>query len=90
MKITESSAIPKLSLSTLIVDFASLTHINSSGIAFLISILTKSRTNNGDVVLINATKEINRIIQISRLDQIFSIFESLDEGVNYYNKNHKK
>ena len=74
----------------IIVDFASLTHINSSGIAFLISILTKSRTNNGDVVLINATKEINRIIQISRLDQIFSIFESLDEGVNYYNKNHKK
>ena len=71
----------------IIVDFASLTHVNSSGIGFLISILTKSRTNNGDVVLIHATKEINRIIEISRLDQIFSIFESLDEGINYYNKN---
>ena len=71
----------------IIVDFAFLTHVNSSGIAFLISILTKSRTNNGDVVLIHATKEINRIIEISRLDQIFSIFESLDEGINYYNKN---
>ena len=68
----------------IIVDMLKLSHINSTGIAFLIGTLTKSRVNNGDTVLINSNKGITRIIEISRLNQIFSIYDSLDEGINHY------
>jgi len=67
-----------------IVDLSDLSHLNSTGIAFLISLLTKSRTCNGDTVLVNPNKDIVRIIEISRLNQIFSIYDSLDEGINHY------
>jgi anti-sigma B factor antagonist len=63
-----------------------LTHTNSSGIAFLIRIMTRSRINDGDVVLASPNVGIQKLIDISKLYEVFSIYNSLDEAVSHFIK----
>ncbi len=68
----------------IIVDLSELTHMNSTGISVLIKLLTKSRINNGDVFLLNPNSGINKIIEITRLNDIFSVHQSLEDAINQY------
>jgi anti-sigma B factor antagonist len=69
-----------------IFDLSGLTHTNSSGIAFIIKTMTRARINNGDVVLANPNVGIKKLIEISKLYEVFSIYPSLQEAINHFNK----
>ena len=68
----------------IVIDLSNLTHMNSTGISVLIKLLTKSRINNGDVFLLNPNKGISKIIEITRLKDIFSVHKSLEDAINQY------
>ncbi len=69
-----------------VLDLSDIKHINSIGIGLLIRILTKSRIVGGETVLINISKELSKLLLITKLDTVFKTFDNLDDGVNELNK----
>ncbi len=67
-----------------IFDFDSLSHINSSGINFMIRTLTKLRINNSELVLCNVAGNVRSLFEIAKIDTIFSVFDSKTEAINHF------
>jgi anti-anti-sigma factor len=76
----------QVSSSQYVFDLSELTNTNSSGIAFMIRTMTKARINGGDVVLSNPNPGIQKLIDISKLYEVFSIYGTTEEAVNHFNK----
>lgn len=68
----------------LIFDFAELTHINSSGINFIIRSLTRSRINNRDLVLTSITGNVKTLFEIAKINEIFSIYTTVSDAINHF------
>lgn len=63
------------------IDLSGITYMNSSGIGILITILTKFRNKGGEVVLINPSEPIKKLLIITKLNAIFSIMNSEEEAI---------
>ncbi|MEQ6121963.1 STAS domain-containing protein [Reichenbachiella sp. MALMAid0571] len=68
------------------VDISEVRYINSSGIGVLITILTKFRNKDGEVVLINPSDHVKKLLVITKLNAIFTIVQSMEEAVNELKK----
>ena len=53
--------------SRFVVDLHQMDYMNSNGLTFLISILTRSRNAGGDVAIANLSENIKKILLITRL-----------------------
>lgn len=62
------------------IDISEVRFINSSGIGVLITILTKFRNVEGEVVLINPSDQVKKLLIITKLNAIFTIVESNEEA----------
>jgi anti-sigma B factor antagonist len=69
-----------------IIDLSEIRYINSSGIGVLITMLTKFRNRGGDVVLINPSKTVEKLLTITKLKSIFTISDSVEEAVKELKK----
>ncbi len=67
-----------------VFDFNELTHINSSGINFIIKSLTKTRINSGDLVLCSIGGTVKTLFEMAKIDDIFSIYETVSDAINHY------
>ncbi len=56
-------------------------YINSSGIGVLITILTKFRNKGGEVILVNPSEHVKKLLIITKLNAIFIIAESEEEAI---------
>ncbi len=68
-----------------VLDLSSVDYINSNGLNNLISILTKTRTRGGDVVLCNINEKIEKLLLITKLNTVFTTAESVEEAVALLN-----
>lgn len=68
------------------VNISDVRYINSSGIGVLITILTKFRNKDGEVVLINPSDHVKKLLVITKLNAIFTIVQSMEEAVNELKK----
>lgn len=68
----------------IIFDLAELTHTNSSGIAFFMKTLTKSRIMGGDLILIGVQGNVQKVFEIAKLDEVYTIYENQDEALKHY------
>ena len=68
----------------IIFDLAQLTHTNSSGIAFMIKSMTRARINNGDVVLLNPNSGLSKLFEITKMHEVFTIYETLEDAKNHF------
>lgn len=66
-----------------IIDFTELPFMNSNGLAFLISILTRARSAGGDVVIANISDKIAQILLMTRLQDMFTTTESVEAALEY-------
>lgn len=64
-----------------IVDLGEIDYINSNGLNSLISILTKTRTRGGEVVLININDKIQKLMLITKLNTVFTSADSIEEAL---------
>jgi len=62
------------------VDISDVRYINSSGIGVLITILTKFRNKEGEVILINPSEQVQKLLIITKLNAIFNIVSSKEEA----------
>ncbi len=59
------------------VDLSEVTYIDSSGIACLIEALQKARGHGADLGLVSVSTRAMRVLELARLDMVFSIHEDL-------------
>jgi|AntRauTorckE5430_2_1112549.scaffolds.fasta_scaffold11171_2 anti-sigma B factor antagonist len=64
--------------SNLVINLANIKFMNSMGLRFLIALLTKTRNEGGDTVLIAASEQVNKLLIMTKLNSIFTVFEDLD------------
>ena len=55
------------------VDLSEVNYIDSSGIASLVEGLQFSKSNNKEFVLTNPSKQVKAIMELARLDKVFTI-----------------
>lgn len=72
--------------SKLIFNCSKLLHINSTGINFFMKTLTKSRIHNGDLILCGIAGNIESLFKITKLNEIYTIYNSEEEAVNHFKK----
>ncbi|RAI90256.1 STAS domain-containing protein [Algoriphagus yeomjeoni] len=62
-----------------VVDLSEVRYISSSGIGLLITMLTKMRNKDGEVYLTAPSEHVKKLLIITKLNNIFTVFESIDE-----------
>lgn len=63
------------------IDISDVKYINSSGIGVLITLLTKFRNNEGEVVIVNPSEHVKKLLIITKLTAIFKIADSIEEAI---------
>lgn len=64
----------------LAVDLAGVEFMDSSGLAVLISGLRRTKEHDGSLVLISPTASVKRVLNITGLDRVFDIYDSVDKA----------
>ena len=59
----------------LLLNMSQVPHIDSSGIAELVSAFVSARREGGDVKLLNLTKKVRDTVEIVKLGAIFELFD---------------
>ena len=63
-------------LTRFIVDLTDLQFINSSGLSFLLRILTKARRADGEIILTNLPEQLPKLLVITKLNNVFTVAET--------------
>jgi anti-sigma B factor antagonist len=69
----------------LVINLEDLSYLSSSGLSVLLSLLTKCRKNDGDMVLLHLNPKLKQLLVITRLDQIIPIAENLEQALAMLN-----
>jgi len=68
------------------IDLSNVRYMNSSGIGVLITLLTKFRNKSGEVVLINPSEQIKKLLIITKLNSIFNIVDNESQAIERLQK----
>lgn len=63
------------------IDIEKVKYINSSGIGVLITLLTKFRNQEGEVVIVNPSEHVKKLLIITKLTAIFKMADSVEQAV---------
>lgn len=66
-------------------DLSELTYCNSTGLNLFVRILTKSRNAGGDCALANLQPGVQKLFELSKLNEIFTSYASIEEAMERYN-----
>ena len=65
----------------LIIDLASVPYMDSSGVATLVEAMQNARKAGGKLILSAMQEKVRSIFEIARLDMVFTIVNTTDEGI---------
>ena len=68
--------------STVVLDFAAVDYINSTGIALIVSVLARARAERRKVVACGLSPHYREIFDITRLSDFIELFPDLDHAVS--------
>jgi anti-sigma B factor antagonist len=68
-----------------IIDLSNCSYINSIGLSFLISILTRARSAGGEVILCGISDKVRQLLLLTRLQSMFTVTESVEEALDQFN-----
>ncbi len=64
-----------------VVDMSGVSYIDSSGVASLVESLQTARKGGLEFALASVSESAMRVLQLARLDKVFTIHASLDEAL---------
>ena len=70
------------STSKVIVDLSEVSYIDSSGVASLVEALQAAKKNGSQFALAAVSEPTRRVLELARLDKVFTLHDSVDEGLN--------
>ena len=68
----------------ILLNLGDVTYIDSSGIGELVSAFTAVRREGGELKLLNLTKKVHDLLQITKLYTVFDVFEDEAAAVRSY------
>lgn len=69
-----------------VINLEGVDYIDSSGLGQLITIWTSIRNRSGYMTVLNPTKRVERLFDITRLNSVFQIVRSEDEAIQITRK----
>lgn len=63
-----------------IIDLNDFKYMNSTGLNVMLMVLTKSRKAGGEAVLCNVSSNISALLSVTKLNSVFSAYNSLAEA----------
>ncbi len=66
---------------SILVDLAGVPYMDSSGVASLVKLLTQTKRTQTPMALVAVGKRVMSILEITRLDHSFKIFDTQDEAL---------
>ena len=70
----------------ILLNFVDVNYIDSSGLGSLVSSLVRVRIYDGELKLLNLTKMVYEMIQITKLDTVFEIMDDEAVAVNSFHQ----
>ena len=67
--------------SHLVIDLDDVGFLDSTALGVLVGTLKRSRTDGGDVRLVCTQPRIRKVLEITRLDKSFELYETVDDAV---------
>ena len=64
----------------LILEFSEVPYIDSAGLGTLVSVLRETRNYQKELKIVGLRKNIKRIFEMTRLDNIFEIYDTIEEA----------
>ena len=65
----------------IMVDLSEVGYIDSSGVASLVESFQAARKSGQDLVLISVSDGAKRVLELARLDKVFTIRDTLEDGI---------
>lgn len=70
----------------LVVNLARVNYMNSSGIGAIIAAHASYARNGGEVRLVGLSKNVQTLLAITRLIDVFEVFDTVEEAIQSFNK----
>lgn len=64
-----------------VIDLSAVPYMDSSGVASLVKLLSRTRKIGVDLTLVAPSPKVRSILEITRLDSIFKLTDSIEEAV---------
>lgn len=64
-----------------VIDLAGVTHLDSTGIGYLVAAMNHSMAAEGQMPMAAATPKIREAFRLTRLDSVFQFFNTVDEAI---------
>jgi anti-sigma B factor antagonist len=64
-----------------IIDFSTINYIDSTGIGELVGYLGRFRNSRRELILVNPSQRIRKLLQVARLAELFPIYETVDAAL---------
>ncbi len=71
----------KLAAKKVVVDLTEVGYVDSSGLATLVEMLKKTKSQGGSLGLAGMSEKVRSLFEITKLDKLFPIFASQEEAV---------
>jgi len=69
-----------------VMDLAELEYIDSSGLSTLISCFVSMRNQGGELKLVNLTRRVRDVMQITKLSTVFDVYDSFEDAEKSFAK----
>lgn len=79
-----NDGILKYKSNRIIIDLNDVNFMDSSGIGMLIGRYKDMQLRNGEIALTGVNKSINKILELSGINKIIKIFDSVSLAINYF------
>ena len=71
----------------IVINLAGTSQVDTAGLAYLVSGLVSTRKQQGELKLLNPAKMVREVIQITKLDTVFHIFDDESAAVMSFSVN---
>ncbi|HEY73066.1 MAG: anti-sigma B factor antagonist [Chloroflexi bacterium] len=68
----------------LLVDLGNVSFMDSTALGIFANAFKRAQRAGGDIKFANPREELRRVFSITQTDKIFSIFDSVDEGLSSF------
>ena len=64
-----------------IIDFSKINFMDSTGIGVLVGYLGRFRNSKRELILVNPSDRIRKLLQVARLDSLFPTYDSMEAAI---------
>lgn len=65
-----------------VFDLEKLKYINSSGLGVIITLFTRARKNEGEIVICCVNKKVKELLLITKLNSVFTVTKTVESAIS--------